>query len=123
MPVTNTTEHGAPIGMTSDGNSRTFLAKGIAHAQAQLANVTISTNGSNVPSTQEWVTQAVYDQLDDAIARANLSLALANSSSFLLDYQTYVLYQTLNGSSDDIGAEYAGFTYSGFENEEQLGTV
>ncbi|KUL81644.1 hypothetical protein ZTR_09381 [Talaromyces verruculosus] len=123
VPVTNTTEHGAPIGITSGGNSRSFLARAIAQAQAELAKVTISTDGSNVPSTQEWVTQANYTQLDDAIARANLSLALANSSSFQLDYQTYVLYQTLNGSSDDIGAAFAGFTFTGFENEEQLGTA
>lgn len=123
VPVTNTSEYGAPVGMTSDGNSRSFLARAIAQAQAQLANVTISSNGSNVPSTREWVTQANYTQLDDAIARANLSLALANSSSFLLDYQTYLLYLTLNGSSTDIGAAFAGFSYTGFENEEQLGTA
>ncbi|GCB23283.1 hypothetical protein AAWM_06168 [Aspergillus awamori] len=123
VPVTNTSEHGAPVGMTSDGNSRSFLARAIAQAQAQLANVTISSDGSNVPSTREWVTQANYTQLDDAIARANLSLALANSSSFLLDYQTYLLYLTLNGSSTDIGAAFAGFSYTGFENEEQLGTA
>ncbi|KAL3252990.1 hypothetical protein ABHI18_009790 [Aspergillus niger] len=123
VPVTNTSEYGAPVGMTSDGNSRSFLARAIAQAQAQLANVTISSDGSNVPSTREWVTQANYTQLDDAIARANLSLALANSSSFLLDYQTYLLYLTLNGSSTDIGAAFAGFSYTGFENEEQLGTA
>ncbi|KAH8657773.1 hypothetical protein BX600DRAFT_59002 [Xylariales sp. PMI_506] len=123
VPVTNTTESGAPIGITSDSNSRAFLSRSVAQAQAQLDNVTISTDGSDVPSTQEWVTQAVYTQLDDAIARANESLALANSSSFLLDYQTYVLYLTLSGGSDDIGAEFAGFNYTGFENEEQLGTA
>ncbi|GKZ24243.1 hypothetical protein AbraIFM66951_002298 [Aspergillus brasiliensis] len=124
VPVTNTTEYGAPVGMTSDSNSRTFLARAIAQAQAELANVTVSSsNGSNVPSTQEWVTQATYTQLDEAIARANLSLALANSSSFLLDYQVYLLYLTLNGSSNDIGAAFAGFTYTGFEKEEQLGTA
>jgi hypothetical protein len=123
VPVTNTTEYGAPIGMTSDSNSRAFLASAVAQAGSQLADVSISTDGSDVPSTQEWVTQAVYTQLDDAIARANLSLALTNSSSFLLDYQTYVLYLTLNGGSDDIGAQFAGFNYTGFENEEQLGTA
>lgn len=123
VPVTNTTEHGAPIGMTSGSDSRAFLASGIAQAQAQLGGVAISADGSDVPSSQEWVTQAVYTQLDDAIARANQSLASADSSSFLLDYQIYVLYLTLNGSSNDIGAAFAGFNYTGFENEEQLGTA
>ena len=123
VPTTNTTEYGAPVGMTSDSNSRKFLTKAIAQAQAELNNVTISTDGSNVPSTKEWVNQANYTQLHNAIARANLSLSLANSSSFLLDYQTYVLYLTLNGTSDDIGAAYADFTFSGFENAEKLGSA
>lgn len=123
VPLTNTTEYGGPVGMTSDGNSATFLSRAVTQAQALLANVTVSTDGSDVPSTQEWVTQAAYTQLDDAIARANASLASADSSSFLLDYQTYVLYLTLDGGSDDIGAEFAGFNYTGFENEVQLGTA
>ncbi|RAH86270.1 hypothetical protein BO86DRAFT_435002 [Aspergillus japonicus CBS 114.51] len=123
VPVTNTTNRGGPVGMTSDGNSRDFLTKAVSQAQAQLDNVTVSTDGADVPSTQEWVNQANYTQLHDAIARANLALSLANSSSFLLDYQTYVLYLTLNGASDDIGAEFAGFTFTGFENAEQLGSA
>ncbi|KAJ5727064.1 hypothetical protein N7493_004884 [Penicillium malachiteum] len=123
VPITNSTEFGAPVGMTSDGNSRTFLARAVAQAQAELANVTISTDGSDVPSTQEWVTQANYTELHTAIERANLALSLSNSSSFLLDYQTYILYLNLYGSSDDIGAEYADFSYIGFENEEQLGAA
>lgn len=123
VPVTNTTEHGAPIGMTSGSDSRAFLVSGIAQAQAQLDGVAVSADGSDVPSSQEWVTQAVYTQLDDAVARANQSLASDDSSSCLLDYQTYVLYLTLNGSSNDIGAAFAGFNYTGFENEVQLVTA
>ncbi|KAL2275483.1 hypothetical protein FJTKL_01993 [Diaporthe vaccinii] len=105
VPVTNTTEIGAPIGMTSGSSSRSLLERGVVEAQARLDNVTVSADGSDVPSSQEWVNQTVYDQLDEAVARANLSLSLANSSSFLHDYQVYVLYQTLDGSSNDIGAE------------------
>lgn len=123
VPVTNTTENGAPVGITSGSNSRAFLTSGVAQAQAQLDGVAVSSDGSDIPSSQEWVTQEVYAQLGDAIARANQSLSLADSSSFLLDYQTYVLYLTLNGSGDDIGAAFAGFNYTGFENEEQLGTA
>lgn len=76
-----------------------------------------------MPSSQEWVTQAVYAQLDDAVVRAKQSLAAVDSSSFLLDYQLYVLYLTLEGSSNDIGAAFAGFNYTGFKNEVQLGTA
>ncbi|PSR82147.1 hypothetical protein BD289DRAFT_438131 [Coniella lustricola] len=123
VPVTNTTNTGAPIGMTGDDNSHAFLTKAVATAQALLANVTVSADGSDVPSTQEWVTQDVYTQLDDAIARANAALDSATSSSFLLDYQLYILYQELNGSSDDIGAAFAGFNYTGFVSEVQYGTA
>ncbi|KAL1869167.1 hypothetical protein Daus18300_005704 [Diaporthe australafricana] len=125
VPVTDTANTGAPVGMTSGGgNSRAFLASGVAQAQAQLDGVVVSSSGgSDVPASQEWVTQAVNTQLDDAVARANQSLALADSSSFLLDYQTYVLYLSLSGSSDDIGAAFAGFNYTGFENEVSFGTA
>ncbi|KAK6193298.1 hypothetical protein LQW54_012599 [Pestalotiopsis sp. IQ-011] len=123
VPVTNETESGAPIGMTSDMNSRAFLTRSVAQAQAQLDGVVVSADGSDVASTQEWVTQDVHTQLDDAIARANSSLVAANSSSVLLDYQIYVLYQSLNGSSNDIGATFAGFNFTGFLNEKQLGTA
>lgn len=124
VPVTNTTNTGAPVGMTSGGSLGAFLASAVAQARAQLDGVVISTDGSDVPASEEWVTQAVYTQLDDAVARANESLALADgSSSFLLDYQIYVLYLTLDGSSDDIGAAFAGFNYTGFENEVQTGTA
>lgn len=76
VPVTNTTETGAPIGMTSGSSSRSFLERGVVEAQARLDNVTVSADGSDVPSSQEWVDQTVYDQLDEAVARANLSLSL-----------------------------------------------
>lgn len=126
VPVTNTTSgNGAPVGMTggSSSNSRAFLTSAVAQAQAQLDDVTVSSDGSKVPSSEEWVTQEVYTQLDDAVVRANQSLADAESSSFLLDYQLYMLYLTLEGSSNDIGAAFAGFNYTGFENEVQLGTA
>lgn len=126
VPVTNATSgNGAPVGITggSGNNSGAFLASAVAQAQARLDDVVVSSDGSDVPASQEWVTQAVYAQLDDAVARANDSLAIADSSPFLLDYQTYVLYLTLDGSSNDIGAAFAGFNYTGFENEVQLGTA
>ncbi|KAJ4289049.1 hypothetical protein N0V90_011391 [Kalmusia sp. IMI 367209] len=123
VPVSNTNNSGAPVGLTGGSNSRDFLIKGVSQAQTQLDNVTVSTDGTDVPSTQEWVTQDVYTQLDDAIARAISSLTAANSTSFQFDYQTYLLYLNLNGGADDIGAQFGGFTYTGFENEIQFGTA
>ena len=109
--------------MTSDGSSRTFLSEAITHTQEHLDNVIVSVDGSAVSSDRYWATQDVYTQLDDAITRANASLTSANSTSFLFDYQTYILYLTLNGSATDIGAAYAYFNYTGFLNEEQYGTA
>ncbi|THV53171.1 hypothetical protein BGAL_0057g00110 [Botrytis galanthina] len=123
VPVTNASDFGGPVGMTSAGNSGAFLTRAIAQAQAQLTNATISVDGSDVSSTKQWVTQAVYTQLDDAITRANSALSSANSSAVLLDYQTYLLYLNLYGGADDIGAVYAGFNYTGFETGEQFGSA
>ena len=75
-----------------------------------------------MPSSQTWVTQTVYTQLDDAITRAKESLSDADSSSMLLDYQTYILFLNLDGGAEDIGATFAGFNYTGFVNEVQVGT-
>lgn len=123
VPVTNTSETGAPIGMTSDASSRTFLSEAITQSQRYLDNVTVSVDGSDVSSDHYWVTQDVYTQLDNAIVRANASLTSVNSTSFLFDYQTYILYLALNGSATDIGAAYAYFDYTGFLNQEQYGTA
>ena len=121
VPVTNSTNTGGPVGITSHAESRTYLTKAISQAQSQLDNVTVSADGSDISPAKEWVTQDVYMQLEDAISRANSSLFLTNSSSFLFEYQTYVLYLTLNGSSSDIGAAFASFNYTGFANKVQLG--
>lgn len=123
VPVTNASDFGGPVGMTSAGNSGAFLTRAIAQAKAELANVTVSADGSDVSSTKQWVTQATYTQLDDAITRASSALSSANSSAVLLDYQTYLLYLNLYGGADDIGAVYAGFNYTGFETGEQFGSA
>lgn len=123
VPITNSTNYGAPVSLTSGSDSGTFLAKAIAFAEAEMANVTVSVDGSDVPSSQQWVNQTVYTQLESAITRANATLALPSTPSLLHDYQTYLLYLTLSGSSDDIGATFASFSFTGFVNEAQLGSA
>lgn len=124
VPVSNASDSGAPIGMTGDGNSADFLARSVAQAQAQLDSVVVSNNnGTEVPSGRNWVTPSAFSQLNDSIARANASLASPGSSSFLLDYQTYILYQAINGSASDIGASFGGFNYTGFANEIRSGSA
>ena len=117
VPTTNYPEtKGAPIGFTTNENAGTFLTKAIAIAQANLESVVISTDGTDMAAGTKWTTQAAYDELSAAITRAKAALD-SKESSALLDYQVYLLYLTLNGSSRDIGAVYGGYKYTGFNNQ------
>jgi hypothetical protein len=122
VPTTDSTTYGAPVGLTSNSSAKTFLAEAIQTANEKLASVTVSADGTDVATTAKWVTQAEYDQLDAAITRAKAAMSSATSSNSLLDYQIYILYLSLAGSADDIGAVYGGFSYTGFDNEVQYGT-
>lgn len=117
VPTTDSTAQGAPIAITSNRNARAFLDKAITIASTSLAAVTVSTDGKNVTTGNKWVTPNAYAKLHDAISRGKAILSDATSSSALVDYQVYLLYLTLNGSQDDIGARFGGFDYSGFNNE------
>ena len=123
VPTTDPNAQGAPIALTSNASARPFLKKAVTEASEKLASVTVSADGTDVPESQKWVTQPVYTQLDNAIKRAKAAEASLRSSASLLDYQIYLLYLTLNGSSQDIGARFAGFTYAGFDNQIELGTM
>jgi hypothetical protein len=106
---------GAPVGLTSNENAGAFLAKAIAVAKAKLGSVVVSAGGADAIG-KTWTTQAAYDELSAAIARAEASLT-SNKNSVLLDYQIYLLYLTLHGSNDDIGAQFAGYNYVGFDKQ------
>ena len=107
---------GAPIGLTSGVNAKTFLAEAIYQAVEKLDSAVVSANGTgtDVPTTEMWVTQTVHDQLNSAIVRAKADLASPASTSLILDYQTYLLYLAINGVSSDIGAKFENFTYAAF---------
>lgn len=117
VPTTNYPEtKGAPIGFTTNENAGTFLTKAIAIAQAKLESVVISTDGTDLAAGTNWTTQAAYDELSAAITRARTALDLKESSA-LLDYQVYLLYLTLNGTDNDIGAKFGGYKYRGFNTQ------
>lgn len=116
-PTTNYPDAmGAPAGFTTGKNASAFLTRAIAAAKEKLASVAVSTDGSDVAVGTKWTTQAAYDELNAAIARAERVLA-SDAGSSLLDYQVYLLYLTLHGGSDDIGAKFAGYDYAGFDNQ------
>lgn len=123
VPTTDPRKQGAPIGITSNSSAKAFLAKAIAAAKETRANVAISSDGKNIPTTGKWVTKEGYNKLDDVIIRAEAALVSPMSSPTQLDYQIYLLYLALNGSKNDIGARFGGFNYVGFQNEIRTGTM
>ena len=113
---------GAPCGFTSNENSATFLKRAIETALAKLESVQVSEDGYDVAVGSYWVTQDAYVELAEAITDAQAVLD-AGAAGELMDYQVYLLYLKLHGSSDDIGAKFAGYDYVGFDNEMQEGYV
>ena len=122
-PTTDAHAQGAPVGMTSNASARALLTKAIAIASARLASVAVSADGKDVPASRKWVRQASHSQLDQAIKRAAAAVASDTSYPAQLDYQIYLLYLTLNGSANDIGAKFGGYAYTGFENEIRAGSL
>ncbi|MCD8129229.1 MAG: hypothetical protein LUD54_06590 [Oscillospiraceae bacterium] len=109
---------GAPVGMTSDGNSDTYLEHAIVWAQTRLDAVEVSEDGSELAAGTSYVLQAVHDELADVIASAQEVLE-SGCYDCIKDFQVYRLYLCLNGTGDDIGASFAGFSYTGFEDSIQ----
>lgn len=92
----------APIGFTCGENAKYFLQSAVDTAKAKLEQ-----GRKNAPA------EAVRE-LEEAIARAELVLG-RNTRPELMDHQVYILYLTLHGCTEDIGARFAGFKYAGFE--------
>lgn len=122
VPTTDPAAQGAPVGMTSGASARAFLTQAIACAQQWLASAVPSADGSDVPASGQWAPPALHEQLRQAIARAQTVLASSSAANALLDYQVYLLYLTLNGSADDIGAKFGNYRYSGFVHAIKSGT-
>lgn len=121
VPTTAADAQGAPIAVTSGDSARAFLAKAIAYSEASLQRATVSVDGSDVPADGMWVSPAAHAQLTAAIQRARAVFGSRDSQPSSLDYQTYLLYLTLDGSDNDIGAKFGGFHYAGFVREMKSG--
>lgn len=105
---------GAPIGFTTGRQAPDFLGRAIELAQKKLAAVTVSADGRGLAAGTLWTTQVAHDELSDAIDRAKVALSRGGASN-LLDYQVYLLFLTLHGATDDIGARFAGYQAQGFD--------
>ncbi|WAC74041.1 hypothetical protein OU995_04745 [Roseateles sp. SL47] len=114
VPTTDPMSSGAPVGMTSGPNARRFLSQALVQARRWLSEVSPSTDGTDVSTTQRWVAPTLHAQLRQAIARAQATMDAEVSTNSQLDYQVYLLYLTLHGSADDIGAKFGGYRQPGF---------
>lgn len=122
VPTTAPDAQGAPIALTSADDAAAFLAKAVDHAASVLASVAVSKDGRDVLHGRMWVDPAAYAQLADVVEQARAVLRSSDSLPSVFDYQTYLLYLSLHGSDDDIGAKFGGFNYVGFDNEMKSGT-
>ena len=116
VPTPHSAVNGAPIGFTSGENAKANLTAALAAAQQKLDSAAVSADGSGLAAGDKWVTQETHDQLAAAIARAQTALD-TETRGCMLDYQVYLLYLTLHGSANDIGAKFAGYDYIGFDNQ------
>ena len=94
---------GAPIGFTSGENAPYFLREAIEISRQRLEQ-----GRGKAPAEAVW-------ELEEAISRAEFVLSSPESRPEHMDHQVYLLYLTLHGSTEDIGARFAGFRYAGYE--------
>ena len=100
-PVTESGRQGAPVSLTSGESAVYYLSKALETAKKKIANQT-------APDDAKSELSAIIELSETALEKQ-----LPND---MLDYHTYLLFLALHGSKGDIGAEYAGFTFAGFEN-------
>ena len=84
--------------------------------QEKLNSFVISDDGSNVEEGQKYVKREDYEKFREAIARAQM-ISVFDLPNDIYDYTLYLLYLANYGSKDDIGANFAGYDYIGFDNQ------
>lgn len=117
IPVTMwSTETGFPIGFTrGDGSARDALEIAVINALNIGSGYQISTDGSDVLTTDSWVTQETMDAYITAIREAQAVLADSNATNIDLDMAVYNLSSALGSAS--------GRQVSGLLGGAQQGTL
>ena len=105
--------YGAPAGFTSVGNAQDMLKKAIAIAESKLYGVEPETE--ELKENGKYVSSDVYEEVSEAISAAKAACDDYNTADEILNYRMYILYLTLNGSADDVGAQFAGYSYTGLD--------
>lgn len=100
IPVTMwSTETGYPIGFTRGDNARTALQYAVINARSIAGNYEISKDGSDVLTSQSWVTQDVMDAYIAAIEDAEAVLADAKATNIDLDMAIYNVSSALGSAT------------------------
>lgn len=101
IPVTMwSTETGFPIGFTrGDGDARTALETAIINARTIGSGYRISADGSDVLTTESWVTQGTMDAYIAAINTAEAVLNDSSATSIDLDMAVYNLSSALGSAT------------------------
>ena len=107
---------GAPIGFTSNENGKEFLNRAIAFAQEKMDGAKVSKDGSDIADGDEYILEEDAETVKQIIADAQkVADGEDQARSDVYDHEIYMLYLSLNGSGNDIGAKFAGYDYKGFQ--------
>lgn len=108
--------YGAPCGFSSGENAKYFLLSAINISRDKLESVIISEDGSEVEIGQKYVKREDYESFRNFISRAEM-VSVFDVPNDIYDYNVYLLYLANYGSQDDIGAQFSGYKYQGFDNQ------
>jgi hypothetical protein len=111
---TRSGEQGAPAGFTSGKSAPIILKKALSEAKKALSSAVTSEKEQAVPKGHCLMTQENYAALSQLVQNGEKMLQ-QGANPVVIDYENYLLYLALNGSSEDIGARYAGYRLTGVQ--------
>ena len=111
--------YGAPCGFTSGKFAKLFLLKALEVSKNKLNSILVSDDGSNIEKGQKYVSSEDHETFKKLIMRAE-KISETDYPNEIYDYNVYLLYLGNFGSQSDIGAQFAGFNYEGFDNKIQI---
>ena len=106
----------APCGFTSGKKAKLFLQKVIEFRRKKLDEVVIE---DEAKKGQKYVSEKDYNSFKNLILKAE-NIYNNEYANEIYDYVVYLLYLGNFGSQSDIGAQYAGYNYVGFDNQIKI---
>ena len=78
----------------------------------------IKVDFDDVEKSQKYVNRKEHEKFKNLIMKDE-KICDTNFPSEIYDYNVYLFYFSNFGSQSDIGAKFAGFIYTGFDNQIQ----